>query len=353
MSGANRVNRRAVLAVLLAPALAGAHGAREGGAAVAAALAVGEAALARGDTAAALQAFEQAAALHHAADIEMGLVRAWMQGGEYRRALAFCAHTAGGHRDDAAPGALYAWLLRLGGQGAAAQRVMDDTRTRWPADPVVSAAVRQFASAWPVAEGVLAEAPHRLAPYSAAPPAGRILGTGVRVGLDLALAPLEAGLSRVGVRDGLGRFAEAAVVQDTGLPAGLVCLRFTTHLGAVASLPVAARDPFAGSAGYTVTYGNGADGAPAWPWLHAGFGGGFDGAGPRRRLGIDVPAGARGGVLFDTSGYLAGLVDGAGWWPVSLLRPWLDSPSPAAPRAASDEVYERAMSSTLQVMSIA
>lgn len=351
------MNRRAALAILLAPALAGAHGAREVGAAVAAALAVGEAALARGDTAAALQAFEQAAALHHAADIEMGLVRAWMQGGEYRRALAFCAHTAGGHRDDAAPGALYAWLLRLGGQGAAAQRVMDDTRTRWPADPVVSAAVRQFATAWPVAGGVLAEAPHRLAPYTEASPDGRILGTGVRVGLDQALVPLEAGSPRVGVRDGLGRFAEAVVVQDSRIPAGLACLRFTSPLGPVAPLPVAARDPFAGSAGYTVTYSNGADGAPAWPWLHAGFVGGFDGGldgtRPRRRLGIDVPAGARGGVLFDTSGHLAGLVDGAGWWPVSLLRPWLDSPSPAAPRAASDEVYERAMSSTLQVMSIA
>ena len=71
-----------------------------------------EAALARGDTEAALAGFERAAGMLHAPDTEMGLVRSQMQAGQYRRALAFAAHTAGAHLEAPAASALYAWLLR-------------------------------------------------------------------------------------------------------------------------------------------------------------------------------------------------------------------------------------------------
>ncbi|MBX3623069.1 MAG: hypothetical protein KF891_24130, partial [Rhizobacter sp.] len=52
-------------------------------------------ALARGDPGAAQALFEQAAALEHAARIEVGWVRARLQAGGYRQALAFAAHAAG------------------------------------------------------------------------------------------------------------------------------------------------------------------------------------------------------------------------------------------------------------------
>ena len=50
----------------------------------------GEAALARGDVDQALDAFERAGTMMHAADAEMALVRAYMQSGAYRRAPVVC-----------------------------------------------------------------------------------------------------------------------------------------------------------------------------------------------------------------------------------------------------------------------
>ena len=83
----------------------------------------------------------------HAADAELGLIRAAMQDGQYRRALAFCAHTAGEHTDDADGGALYAWLLRIGGQERARRaQVLADTRAHAPDDAVAAAVEAAFAA---------------------------------------------------------------------------------------------------------------------------------------------------------------------------------------------------------------
>ena len=91
-------------------------------------LAQAERELARGDAASAIGVLDRAAMMLHAADTEMALVRAYLQAGEYRRALAFCAHTAGAHRETAEPSALYAWLLHLGGQSAFARRTLAEAR---------------------------------------------------------------------------------------------------------------------------------------------------------------------------------------------------------------------------------
>ncbi|MBC7942049.1 MAG: hypothetical protein H7Z19_20225, partial [Chitinophagaceae bacterium] len=58
----------------------------------------GEAALAAGDTDSAQRHFDRAAGMVHAADVEMGLVRTYMQAGAYRQALGFASHAAGAHR---------------------------------------------------------------------------------------------------------------------------------------------------------------------------------------------------------------------------------------------------------------
>ena len=103
-----------------------------------------EAALARGDTDAALAGFERAAGMLHAPDTEMGLVRSQMQAGQYRRALAFAAHTAGAHLEAPAASALYAWLLRVGGQEAYARQVLDAAAQRSAGNEVLGATQRAF-----------------------------------------------------------------------------------------------------------------------------------------------------------------------------------------------------------------
>ncbi len=80
-------------------------------------------ALARGDASAALIGYEVAAAQEHAADIELGIVRSLMLAGQYRRALAFAAHTAQAHPGAPEGARTYAQLLDAGGHGALAARV--------------------------------------------------------------------------------------------------------------------------------------------------------------------------------------------------------------------------------------
>ena len=350
-----------------------------------------EAALALGHSAAAAALFERAAGLLHAPDTEMGQVRTAMQQGRYRQALAFCAHTAGAHLESAPAGALYAWLLRVGGQVRMADRVLAQTLARSPDDPVALATQRAFADPWPRASGLLLVLPHRLAPedfgtstrgdgMSAMSSKARIVASGVLVdGGRRALVPL-ASIAAVGVaatnlmaersppsaapastgptsagpteqrlwlRNGLGQATSGVVDRSVDGQAdassralaerGIAVIELDTALpfDAAGDGP-AAQDPFAGSPGFVVEYavGDGAA-APAWPWLRQGFVGGLAGNG-LRLLGIDLPAGPHGGLVMDARGRVAGLAlpgpqGAATFVPASLWRGLGDGDDRMAP----------------------
>lgn len=338
---------------------------------------IAEQALADGNTATAFGAFEQAASMLHAADTEMGLVRVSMQAGDYRHALAFCAHTAGAHLDSAAAGALYAWLLRAGGQGAAARRVLAATLAYAPQDPIARATRLAFDSASFQPSDVLLGPPHRMAPHALMqggqalpPPASQGASSGVLIDAGRrALVPWAAirDAARLWVRNGLGRTSEAT--PDAGLDRlhaqGLAVLVLAEPLAA-GDTPLAPRDPFAGSPGFVIGYASAADATPAWPTLHQGFLGAFDGETGLRRLGIDVPVQSRGGaVVFDALGRIAGVaLRGSGgsatMVPVSMFREADRTPAGAAEPSRSpaarlpvDEAYERGLKVALQVLTLA
>ncbi len=334
-----------------------------------------EAALVRGDTDAALAGFERAAGMLHAPDTEMGLVRSQMQAGQYRRALAFAAHTAGAHLEAPAASALYAWLLRVGGQEAYARQVLDAAAQRSSGNEVLGATQRVFGAgtgagtgtgtgaATSIASSVLLERPHRMAPYplpSAPPSNARALASAVLLGDGrFALAP-SAGLaagSRLWVRNGMGR-TSAAAVDRTFAESGLALLVLERPLPGSAQLAVAPRDPFAGSPGFVVDHAASADATPQWPLLHAGF---FAGgaAGSARPLGIETSAGSAGAAVFDAGGRWVGItLPGNRWVTQSQLRGLLGDVLPAplagdsiAPaRIGADEVYERSLTVVLQVL---
>jgi hypothetical protein len=269
-------------------------------------------ALARGDAASALRGYEFAAALEHAADIELGIVRSLMLAGHYRRALAFAAHTAQAHPGEPDGARLYAQLLDVGGHRALAARVR-------PADV---AAVAPGAPA--LATGVLIDA-------------GRH-----------ALLPLRAvrGATEIDLRDGHGRTLAATVVQRNDA-LGLALLRLATPPADAPRLDWSARDAFAGSPAHAVAAT--AD-EPPWPRLRSGFVG-------ARALGIDLADGARGGAVFDGSGRVIGLSsngdDGADRLiAVSELRRWLGALLDGAteissPQMPLDAIYETALRSTV------
>ena len=365
--------RRAWIAPLLlgAHAIAGAHGDEAAAAARlpqrVALLARAQAELERGEVNPALDDFERAAMMLHAADAELGLIRAAMQDGQYRRALAFCAHTAGEHTDDADGGALYAWLLRIGGQGEVAARVLAQTRAQAPDDPVAAAVEGAFGTSPSVAAGVLLAPLHRMAPWpvaldpQASPPASARFASNATLVDDgrFALLPLAAvaGASdaRVWVRNGLGQTVAATLDRgDTALEShGLARLKLRAPLPLGASHVAAGRVPFAGSPGYAVRFG--ADTGPAWPTLTQGFLGGQVGNSDVRKLGFESTAGA---PVLDAKGALVGVALAATQGQTTWLA--LPAAAPAPPGApvalagpalvAPDEIYEAGLRRALQVL---
>ena len=326
----------------------------------------GEAALARVDVDAALKAFDQAAGILHAADTEMGLVRAYMQGGEYRRALAFVAHTAQAHREVAGAAALYAWLLYSGGQSVNAKQILGDAASLFPRDTLLAEARRQLDSRAPIATGALLKLPARMAPFgpmAGSPSASRVASTGVLIDSGKrALIPLAAvgKATTVWVRDGLGRSSRATVERRVAA-SDLALLQLDSPITGGPDLAMAAGDPFPGSVAFAVEYVATASAMPSWPLLSSGFIGSASADGARRQLGIDLPSGPRGGPVFDFAGRLIGIAlassDGNDRLvPVSQLRQLIGAPLGKSAtallnqRMPVDQIYEAALRTTIQVI---
>lgn len=350
----------------------------------AALLARGEAELARGDVATATDTFERAAMMLHAPDTEMSLVRVYMQAGQYRRALAFCAHVAGAHLESAPAGALYAWLLRAGGQGEVADRVLRETIERLPQDPVALEVRRAFASPAPVASGLMRQTPHRMAPQSvqeggqtAVPDAARAVSSGVLIGNGtMALVPSAAVrpdiTKAIWLRNGMGRttLAHADLKMQPLSSLGITILHLDAPLVSEGMPTMAPRDPFAGSAGFAFEYAAMENANPAWPWLTQGFLGTFQGEAGLRKLGIGIAGSTYGGPVLDVAGRLAGMVLQNRGGDEALMLPasrWADVlpdaapvPAPTLPRQAAiarpggaipaDEAYENGLRVALQVI---
>ena len=324
----------------------------------------------------------------HAADTEMGIVRTAMQQGRYAQALGFAAHTAGAHLESPPAAALYAWLLRIGGQSAVSDRVLHEALARAPDDAVLRATREAFASGVPLAGGVLLDVPHRMAPRASGLasdgenlPAGAVVVSGgvLVAGGTQAIVPLaiaaRIGGSRVWLRDGLGLTVGGTLVltgQDTALAAaGLARVRLDRALPFEAE-DVASPAPLpAGRPAFGVEYVTGS-GAAAWPWLTQGFIGSMSSDGARR-LGIALAAGPHGGPVLDGQGRLAGIAlerpdgsevfvpaaswqrdesDALGTGPAERVLA-VASPAPGMHTVVpATEAYERAMRLALQVVAI-
>ena len=334
---------------------------------VARVLAEGEQRLAVGDAAGAEAVFDRAAGVAHDHDVEISLVRAYMQAGDYRRALTFAAHAEGAHGDAPATSGLYAWLLTSGGQRQVAQRLLGPTLRAYGDDALLAHVAERLAEDWLVADAALLDPPARFAPYAfGAAAAGRVVASamlsadGARALAPSAAVPDDSG--GVWVRNGLGDTVPAAVERRFEIDrVELAVLALYEPLPSPRDLAVAARVPFAGSVGYAVEFPPQSNAEAAWPLLTLGFFGRGLHADELPPLGIDVPGGPRGGAAFDEAGRIVGLTvrdrDGNDRLaPVALMpedvRPWFDAPAAAAAarRGALDLIYERALLVTLQVI---
>ena len=328
----------------------------------------GEAALARGDARNALDWFERAGDLGHEADAELGQLRAMLQAGEFRRALAFAAHIAGVHQDESAGAGIYAWLLHISGQTRVARETLGHALARHPNDPLLLATGDLLRAAQPKPDGLLLKTPARFAPNDLASP-----------GLPATLAPIGSGLlsddgrsvlgnaaevndkAGLWVRDGRGRVVAARIARRDPTT-GLAELHLETPL-AVPAVPLGAppRDPFPGSPAYALSYSAGAAASPSWPLLRIGFLGAATDTAGVYALGVDVAPGPQGGPVFDSAGRLAGIAvadHGGGRriiLPSMLRRQGLPVPAAAGgfatpSRMAVDEVYELGLARVVQIL---
>ena len=338
-------------------------------------LASAEAALARSEVATAQQHFERAALITPAADTEMGLVRTHMQVGQYRRAVAFGAHTAGAHLDAVGGAALYAWPLQIGGQDAAAKRMLADALTRSPQHPLLIAAQTQLQSGNPLAQGQLLQSPVRMAPHgpnTGLPRSARVAGAGLLIdGGRRVLVPVGTlgtlgTAQRVWVRNGLGQLAQTRVEKKLA-PLQLATLSLASALPIDTALALAERDAFAGSVGFAVEYSPAPNAVPQWPVLSTGFLGEASANGTSRPLGITLAKGPRGGPVFDNLGRLVGMAIASTststsasakdqWVTASQLYAAVGAPAglPTSgaerERIPADQIYEAALRTTVQII---
>ena len=325
----------------------------------------GMAGLVAGNTSAAVTAFETAVSMAHAPDAELGLVRSYLQAGNYRQALAYSAHTAGAHKEEPEGTVLYVWLLHLGGQEAAAKRILHEARSRLPGNAALERVQRKLDdSAGPSSgtSGVAgAFAPYSLPPLTEA--AAALSGSGVLIdGGRRVLAPLAAvaHARKIWVRNGLGHLRKAAI-ETRFDKYGMALLKLDQSLPLTAGLMAASKDPFPGSVVYAVAYATVGGAEADWPVMRHGFLGIPKGNGTDWELGITMPAGPHGGPVFDASGALAGIsmstpIGKPTFVPISRIRQLtgdrLGSAAPAekGPRMAMEQVYEKAMGAAVQVL---
>ena len=327
----------------------------------------GEAALAAGKAVEAREAFERLASAVHTAEVELPIVRSFMQGGDYRRALAFCAHAAGAHGEFPAGMALYAWLLHAGGQTQVARTVLDEALSRSPDAPTLVQAHAALAGPWPVASGVLGQGAWRAAPYAWGPDVQRtsqVVGSGVLMqdgATALVPSHLVDGVRKVWVRNGLGQTSETTVVLRLE-SAPLTLLRLSQPLYAPAPITYVLREPVAGRPGYTLEYAPGAGTDAAWPLLRQGFFSNAPRDGGPRPLALGTSAGAHGGPVFDAQGRLVGIglndaIRGDRFLPIAAwgaeVLPLSGQPtdgSQGTSRMATDEIYENGLRTALQIV---
>lgn len=312
-----------------------------------------DAALSAGHAEEAQAAYEQAAALQHASHIEVGWVRARMQAGGYRQAVAFAAHAAGAHPDEPEGALAYAHLLSLGGQTSAAQAVLQRARRRLPDEPTL----QHDLTACPSAH--VAGVPLGLRPpaLGQAVPAGAVVaGSGLLLGdARHVLVPLSLvdGIATMWVRNGLGR-AQRAHEVSRNPEAGIAVLQLAAPLDVPVKLSRAPREAFPGSAAFVAGYRADPQGQPSWPQLCVGFLGSPPRNGGARPLGIGIEAGSIGAPVFDTAGRLVGLVapGGPAGEPTLLAVRHLVGfdTSTDASALAVDELYERSLRSSVQLI---
>jgi hypothetical protein len=319
-----------------------------------------EALLKKLDGTAALNLFEQAAQIVHSSEVEVGIVRAHLQAGQFQRAISFGAHASGAHLDEAAPSLLYVHLLKISGQTAHAEKLLNACRLRFGDAGLKSVKVK-------------------LSPYFdeiGLPAQAKMLGSGLRLPNDQGVAvpfSMLRGIKKFWVRLGSGVLAIAMPKRTYGTD-GLAILRVENlpNPPTVEPLIIARKAVFPGSVAFVMQF---EQQLPlSWPLLVPGFIGEpstntSSNASLTERKGrrfVAIPSKVpmrSGATVFDQTGMAIGLV--APFIGESKLEKWqlipcselglIASGLPNAyqgPKLAAEQIYQLGQNNMVQVIGI-
>jgi len=342
-------------------------------------------ALAAGDAAKAATIYESLTRQGESLEAEIGLVRASLQAGEFRKAVSWATLTAGEHTDSSEAVALLAYLHDRAGYTELAIKTLKQLRTDRPNDPIAAAALATVLMDRGGKVSAADEAASRQWPRPAfeAIPVNerRVLAAGNGVIVDggqhvlTYSAVLPDSASAIYVRNGLGK-VRLAVREPGGATGPLVRLKITDPYPARWAIP---KDQIASPDGarFCFAFGYSASGDPAgrYPAISPGVVFRADaGTGGLMQITGTLGAGHIGSPVFDPRGRLVGVSVGTGAITIGgeNLRSRVGAgqfavrtvaaqaagggpPRPAGkmpPMPAVEELYERLVPAIVQIVSV-
>lgn len=337
-------------------------------------------ALAAGDPARAAEIYETLTRQGESLEAEIGLVRASLQAGEFRKASSWATLVAGEHTDSSEAVALLAYLHDRAGYTEQALATLKQLRADRPDDPIAAAALAtvMIDRGGKVSAADEAASRNWPRPMFEAIPVGkhRVLagGNGIVVeGGQYVLtysAVLPKAASSIYVRNGLGK-VRLAVREPGNSKSALVRLKLTKPYPANWAI---SKDEIVSPEGtrfcFAFGYGASADLAGTYPAISPGLVFRADaGTGGLMQITSALGTGHVGSPVFDPRGRLLGLSVGtgaieiggenlrsrvgAGQFAVRMTTGAQSRPSgPLPPMPAIEELYEKLAPSIVQIVSV-
>jgi S1-C subfamily serine protease len=285
-----------------------------------------------------------------------------MQAGEYRHALSAAAHTHAEHPDVEDSALLYAWLLAIGGQTTPAITLLEATLEYHPQNAALILMHKQIKASQLISAELKTSKAIQLKPFTSEKfvtvKPHKYLTTGVVINrgnhIITTIADVE-NATTLHVRDGLGREIMAHIEQK--IPsAKLAVLKLDKPVKTISALTIADKSPFPGTPIYIIGFSPLNQDQADWPQLRVDILGtptaaNHDGYPLHARF---APKGAG---VFNQQGHLVGIVDGRS---AKVMLPLTDNALTAYKKSSystdplatlpMDEIYERALINTVQVL---
>jgi hypothetical protein len=316
--------------------------------------------LSEGNTEKARLDLEKAGGHFHAIEIELGLIQTLMQAGEYRHALSAAAHTQAEHPDAIDSSLLYVWLMAIGGQTNPAKQLIETTRERHPKDTSLTLLLQQIKARQLIATELKTSTAIQLKPFTpengAAINSRQYLATGILINNGTQAITWLSNTVRnktLQLRNGLGRETNASI-EKTFPNSKLVILKLQKPLKTTNNITLANKTPFPGNPIYIVGFTPHNNDHADWPQLQVDILGTptstIDG------YPIHVQHASVGSAVFNQQGALIGVVNDDSKKMIvpltEVLVAYKNLVNTAQPvsKLPMDEIYESALSNTVQVL---